>query len=103
MQSLLQSMSSDSEEQLLSAFGNLSVSNNSSRSSSEMDMTQLERVVAAAVAGALSRQAETFQGQIDELTEKLQQAVPRAPKPEHFEPVSINRGIQCCDSLDGCL
>lgn len=94
-------MSSDSEEQLLlSAFGNLSVSNNSNRSSSKMDITELERVVAGAVAGALSRQSEVFQAQIDELTEKLQQAVARAPKPEHFDAVSINRGIQCCDSLE---
>lgn len=93
----------DSETDLLSAFGNLSVADNCTDSEPivAMDPHQLKQIMESAISSALSVQAEQFNAKIQDLTDRLERASSiSAPQVISYEPVTIDRSVKCEDTLD---
>lgn len=94
---------SESESDLLSAFGSLSVADNHSRPvvPGTMDPQQLQQIVESAVASALTVQATQFNAKIRDLSDRLERAATiSAPQVKSFDPVQIDRSVKCEDTLD---
>ena len=87
---------SESESDLLSAFGSLSVADNHSRKvvPKSMDPQQLQQIVESAVASALTVQATQFNAKIRDLSDRLEWAATiSAPQVKSFDPVQIDRSV----------
>lgn len=87
---------SDSSD-LLSVFRNLSVSNHTAEGSI-MNNSDIERIVQAAVTGALASQAALFEQKIEQLTGQFRSL--DAPQVQAYRPVEINRSVRCDEGLD---
>lgn len=94
---------SDSEENFLSLFGNLSFDDNPATDQVVMDNATLSSIIEAAVTAALNAQQLRVNEQIEELRCSIGATAIAAiatPEIERYEDCKINRSVTCDDSLD---